>query len=193
MISKNTIIVAAAFLTTACAANIGDQLGDPSPSTMAAGKIIAIDTPAQRIVRAGGFAVIACELAADSALRGNAEEAPGALVLCQRLQRAIAGIRDSAGLWTNADLFDAKRLVVIAAGEQAKKKATSLLARLTFRDALGSLAKGVKAVAMLRDVSYIIEAVQADKLTLAGAWTGIEGRMTRNMDRLLPLVDGAPP
>ena len=180
---RHPIITAAimVFVLSACATNGG-------PSSAIADSVVEVDTPDQRVVRAGGFAVIACELAVDRVFRGDAEDAPSVLFFCQRLDNAMADIRKAKGLWVNADLFDAKRLVVIAAGEQGKKRAISLLANLGFRDALKGLAKGLKAVAMLRDVSYIVDAIQNDRLTTKEAWAGIEGRMKRNMNRLKPLV-----
>lgn len=185
MLTKIAIYSALLMLLAGCAGG----LDRPALSQRVADKIIDVDTPEQRLLRAAGFAVIACELAADRVRRTDAEAAPTAWVFCQTLVNAIAAIRSADGLWTNADLFDAKRIVILAAGEQGKKRATSLLTSLGFGGAIKLLAKGAKAVAMLRDVSYIVEAVQSKKLTLDAAWKGIDDRMQRNLGRLEPLVD----
>lgn len=177
-------IVFVALLVAGCAGGLqGSGITD-----RIANKIAETENPEERAVRAGALAVIAAEVATDRVFRSSAEDAPEVWVFINQLERAVNMIRTGDGMWAHADLFDAKRLIVIAAGKQAKKRALSLLSSFGLRDALQSFAQGAKAVAMLRDVQNIIDSVQSKDMTFDEAWVGIERRIKRNKDRLAPLV-----
>ena len=184
IIARAALLAAFLLTATGCAGGVAKL----DLSDRAADRIVEDVTSEQRAIRAAALAAVAIEIATDRIYREDPGDAAAAWLFIAQLEFAIGQIRAASGMWSNADMFDAKRIVILAAGERAKDRAKGLLASLGLGDALKSVARGAKAIAMLRDVTAIIEDIQAEKLTVDEAWAGIEARNERNKARLRPLV-----
>ncbi len=174
--------LALALLLSGCAGPTIAQLDAAEDS-------VIVDTADQRALRAGALAAIAAEMATDRVYREDAQDAGQVYVFISQLERAINQIRTADAVWSHADLFDAKRIIVIAAGDRVKSRVLSRLTSFGLGDALKSLSQGAKGVAMLLDVRELLAAVRAGETTLDEAWAAVDGRVKRNKARLTRLVE----
>ncbi len=174
-------VAVVAFLLAACAGPTIAQLDAAEDS-------VIVDTVEQRALRAGALVAIAAEMATDRVYREDAQDAGQVYVFISQLERAINQIRTADAVWSHADLFDAKRIIVIAAGDRVKSQVLARLTSFGLGDALKSLSQGAKGAAMLLDVQELLAAVRVGTVTLDEAWAAVDGRVKRNKARLTRLV-----
>ena len=156
-------------------------------SAWAADRVIETTTPDERAVRFAGLAAIAIETAVERVFREDPQDAKAVWFFAGDLQAAVASFKAAGGWWSETEIYDAKRLIVIAAAGQVKAGARSRLFTLGFGDALKRLSRGARAVIMVGDLREIVEAMQANTLTKAEAMLIINERIDKALARLPPL------
>jgi len=191
---KRLIIAALAALMLSGCGLAGGYLAKNPPSAKFADSLgIEATTPEERQLRMCLVGAYAAEVGADRVLRFDIDDAFEVSGVIAKLEAKIEDIRtdETKALWVNTELFEVKRVIVIAAGERVKDRVISMLTAggvFSFEDARRAFDFIGKSEAMIRDVATTFEALHAGTITLDEAWKACENRLAYNRDRVEALT-----
>lgn len=180
--------VVAAFLLAACA---GD--GKTLDARLADELLVEAEGPQARKLRLCMVGAAVAELAADRVVRFDPLEAPRVAAAIAGVERRLQAIRgDAAGLWLNTEMYEVKRLFVLAAEERLRGRVAQVLGRggLGLIDLRRGLAALGKAEALVADMNRALERLRAGEIGHERLWRGCLGRIAGNRARVAALVEG---
>lgn len=177
----------AAFFVAGCAGT-----GRSLDARLADRLLVEAQTPEERRLRLCMVGAAVAELGADRVLRFDPADGPAVDAAIAGFERRIRAIRDAgSGLWLNTEMYEVKRLFVLAAEARLRGRVADVLADgaadlsnlRRAADALG------KARAVFADVDRAFERLHAGEIGPGRVWDACLARIAWNRERIAGLID----
>lgn len=162
------------------------------PETLSPIEDIAVQTDEEQVLRLAALTVWAGETATDRVLHFEPTDAPVVLQMLEVFKAKMFVMDKADSTWMYTSMYEMRRVVVLAAAKRVQGRvATILLSRpLSLDTVRRALDLTGKSAAMFKDIERLFEGLHDGDVTMEQAWTALRSRMSRNIDRLRPFVEG---
>lgn len=139
----------------------------------------------EKIIHVAALVVWASETATDRVLHFDTTDAPQVLKVMELFSSKLIEIDRKDEIWTATMMYEVGRIVTLAVEQRVRKRITDF--PLTFLNVRRALDFSGKSIAIHADLTRLLE---NEELSEDQVWDILLKRLTHNIDRLRPFVNG---